>query len=211
VPFFAGVTGQVHYRTWSAADPRARLVFLHGMGQHSGQDHRFGRAMGRFGIEVWALDHVGHGLSEGELGEPGPVADLGVNASRLADLVVAETPHAPLFLMGHSLGASAAMVAVVGGGGPFAGLVLCGTPKGISARSDGKVPADPPMLALPVLVVHGTDDRLAPVEPLRAWVAAQRGSDGIEFYEYADAGHDLLHEPVAPVVTADVAQWMLAR
>ena len=33
----------------------------------------------------------------------------------------------------------------------------------------------------------------------------------MDFYEYADAGHDLLHEPVAPVVTADVAQWMLAR
>jgi hypothetical protein len=33
----------------------------------------------------------------------------------------------------------------------------------------------------------------------------------VDFYEYPDAGHDLLHEPVAPVVTADVAQWMLAR
>lgn len=209
MPFFAGVTGQVHYRTWAAADPRARLVFLHGMGQHSGQYHRFGRAMGRFGIEVWALDHVGHGLSEGELGEPGPLADLGVNANRLADLAAAETPHVPLFLMGHSLGAATAVVAVVAGGAPFAGLVLCGTPKGITA-------ADPPMLTLPVLVVHGTDDRLAPVEPLRTWVAAQRGVQfgvecSVDLYEYADAGHDLLHEPVAPVVSADVAEWMLAR
>ncbi|HEY5855949.1 MAG TPA: alpha/beta fold hydrolase [Aldersonia sp.] len=206
MPFFAGVTGQVHYRHWETSDPRARLVFLHGMGQHSGQYHRFGRAMGRFGIEVWALDHVGHGLTEGELGDHGPVADLGVNAIRLADLVAAAQPRVPLFLMGHSLGAATAVTALLAGGGPeFAGLVLCGTPKAITT-------AEPPTLRLPVLVVHGADDRLAPVEPLRGWIAAVGGVEcSIQFYEYADAGHDLLHEPVAPVVTADVAEWMRAR
>ena len=158
---------------------------------------------------MWALDHVGHGLSEGELGEPGPLADLGVNANRLADLAAAETPHVPLSLMGHSLGAATAVVAVVRAARRSRDWCCADLPK--ASR-----PADPPMLTLPVLVVHGTDDRLAPVEPLRTWVAAQRGVQfgvecSVDLYEYADAGHDLLHEPVAPVVTADVAEWMLAR
>ena len=119
--------------------------------------------------------------------------------------------------MGHSLGAATAVVAVVAGGGPFAGLVLCGTPKSVIGRAkrreDSSRSADVDA-AGPGRARHRR--RLAPVEPLRAWVAAQRGVQfgvecSVDLYEYADAGHDLLHEPVAPVVTADVAEWMLAR
>ncbi|MFF2556165.1 alpha/beta hydrolase [Nocardia sp. NPDC058058] len=57
---------------------------------------------------------------------------------------------------------------------------------------------------LPVLFVHGVDDRRTPIEPVRAWATTVAA----EFREYADAGHDLLHEPVHAEVSADIANWV---
>jgi pimeloyl-ACP methyl ester carboxylesterase len=56
-------------------------------------------------------------------------------------------------------------------------------------------------------VVHGVDDRLAPIDAVREWVAAR---SGVVFHEYADAGHDLLHEPVHAQVTADIVEFVLS-
>lgn len=192
LPFFAGVSGAVHYRRWPVDDAPLRMVFLHGMRQHSGNYHRFGRALGRYGIELWALDHVGHGLSEGEPGHPGPIADLGANAVLLAELA----EGLPLVLMGHSLGAAAALAAAAQSE-LFTALILCGTPKSVVARA---VPAP----TLPTLIVHGIDDRLAPIDILRQWTSDKPSLQSIE---YADAGHDLLHEPVHAQVTADIAEF----
>ncbi|WP_327141885.1 alpha/beta hydrolase [Nocardia sp. NBC_01327] len=57
---------------------------------------------------------------------------------------------------------------------------------------------------IPVLCVHGVDDRRTPVGPVREWA----GRVAAEFREYEDAGHDLLHEPVHAEVTADIAAWV---
>lgn len=202
MPFFAGASGQVHYRHWPCADPVAGLVFLHGMGQNSGHYHRFARALGAEGIETWALDHVGHGLSEGALGDPGPLIDLGTNALSLADLATQQRPGLPLAIMGHSLGAAAAVAALGSAPARFAAVVLCGLPRA-AAANPGAVDA----VRVPILVVHGADDRLAPIDGARSWTAAVPGAD---LREYEDAGHDLLHEPVHRRVTSDVAGFVRA-
>ncbi|MDV3206957.1 MAG: alpha/beta hydrolase [Rhodococcus ruber] len=88
--------------------------------------------------------------------------------------------------------------------GRFRGAVLCGTPRSAA------VPATAEILAqarIPLLAVHGVDDRLAPIEPVRAW---SRTIPALELREYPDAGHDLLHEPVHRTVTRDVAEFVLA-
>ena len=59
MPFFDGATGAVHYRTWTVADARFGLVFLHGLGQNSAHYHRFARLLNERGVDVWAVDHVG--------------------------------------------------------------------------------------------------------------------------------------------------------
>jgi alpha-beta hydrolase superfamily lysophospholipase len=200
VPFIEGVSGRVHYRTWPVESPRAALVFLHGIRQSSSDYHRFGRALTRSGIEVWAIDHTGHGLSEGEQGAVPVLADLGENAQRLLGLAAAS--GLPAILMGHSLGAAVALTALrTPAATPVDGLVLCGTPKGVTA-SGTAVPR------LPILAVHGADDRLAPVDSVRSWVAQH---PHVELREYPDAGHDLLHEPVQATVTTDVVRWILDR
>lgn len=116
--------------------------------------------------------------------------------------------------MGHSLGAVTALAAL--GATPSSlgtatdtvgpaldprlpvGLVLCGTPP--RALDDRPGNADLP----PALAVHGVDDRRASIEPIRAWVRRRASA---RLCEYADAGHDLLHERVRARVTADIVQW----
>lgn len=239
MPYLAGARGRLHYRRSPAGQPHAVLALLPGTGQHSGHYHRFGRALAAAGIELWTLDTSGHGLSEGDPGRPGTLPELAADARVFLDEIRRHT-GSPLFLMGHSLGAATA-AAVLGAAtapGDCAGLVLCGTPAGVFAglppasargaeeavpgsRRAGSRPvrgsgadrtgaADPgPCFpaGLPVVLVHGVDDRRAPVDPVREWAART----GTELREYADAGHDLLHEPVQARVTADIADWIRAH
>ena len=196
MPFFDGAVGRVHYRRWQVNAPRAVMVFLHGRGQHSGQYHRFARALGATEVELWAIDFVGHGLSEGEEGVVVALGDLAADATELLGIARSERPGLPMILAGHSLGA-ATTVAVLADT-EVEGVVLCGTPRSIPARA---FPSGA------VLVVHGVDDRLAPIDSIRDWIAAR---SGVVFHEYPDAGHDLLHEPVHPQVTADIVDFILS-
>ena len=63
---------------------RAAVVFLHGFGEHAGLYHRLGNALSSSGVELWALDEIGHGLSDGERATIRSVDDLVENGRRLA-------------------------------------------------------------------------------------------------------------------------------
>lgn len=240
MPYFDGSRGRLHYRRGSVDHPSAALALLPGIGQHSGHYHRFARALGASGIELWTLDTSGHGLSEGDPDRPGTLPELAADALAFLSRIRTNTPK-PLFLMGHSLGAATALATLREPGTPLAGLVLCGTPESVldgrspksargvedarlgdphaaaditraraprsdAARPSGRRSDEEPVLpeGLPVLVVHGVDDRRAPIARVREW--ANRAP--IVFHEYADAGHDLLHEPVHAQVTTDIAEWI---
>jgi len=90
--------------------PRAILVLLHGLAEHSGRYARFADFMAQRGFQVYAHDHRGHGMTQA------PDAPLGRFAThdgglRVVEdvLVVIETarerhPALPVFLFGHSMG-----------------------------------------------------------------------------------------------------------
>jgi alpha-beta hydrolase superfamily lysophospholipase len=129
MPHFTGVAGTVYYKHWTTEATRiGAVVFLHGFGEHSGLYHRLGNALAAAGIDLWALDQIGHGLSGGERSVIHSVDDLVENARRLTALAAAQSPDTPLVLAGHSLGAAAAAVAAVRDAGRFRGLVLSGAP-----------------------------------------------------------------------------------
>lgn len=96
-------------RRWPAgADaptaPRAVVLLVHGLGEHSGRYAHVSQWLCERGFAVRAYDHRGHGESSGARGTlPHPlrlVEDLGlvVDQTRLAH------PGVPLVLLGHSLG-----------------------------------------------------------------------------------------------------------
>ena len=129
MPTFDGATGRVYYKAWRVPEPRAAaVVFLHGFGEHSGLYHRLGNTLNGAGIELWALDEIGHGLTEGERAVIRSVDDLVENGRRLTALAEAVTPGTPVWLAGHSLGAAAAAVSAVRDPGRYAGLILSGAP-----------------------------------------------------------------------------------
>ncbi|QBJ97828.1 alpha/beta fold hydrolase [Rhodococcus sp. ABRD24] len=203
MPFFSGATGQVHYRRWPVDRPRAGVVFLHGMGQHSGHYHRFAAGLAARGIEMWGIDQAGHGLSEGTPGAPGALSDLADDAAGLTTLAGGDRPGLPLVLMGHSLGAAVSIALLRRSLDPFFATVLCGTPKSVVQGGGTSDFARP---GFPGLAIHGVDDRLAPIDAVRMWTT---GLAGVTLREYADTGHDLLHEKIHRTVTNDVADFVL--
>lgn len=128
VPYFDGVAGRVYYKAWRSEPPvKAQIVFLHGFGEHSGLYHRLGNTLNQSGIDLWALDEIGHGLSDGERAVIRSVDDLVENGRRLTHLAQAANPDISLFLAGHSLGSVAAAVTASRDSTAFAGLVLSGS------------------------------------------------------------------------------------
>jgi alpha-beta hydrolase superfamily lysophospholipase len=128
MPDFDGVQGRVHYRAWRSPRPRAALVFLHGFGEHSGLYERLAEALTARGIDLWALDEIGHGLSDGERGIVGSVDALEANARAFTEIVRRARPGLPLVLAGHSLGGVTAALAIARDASPWSGVVLSGTP-----------------------------------------------------------------------------------
>jgi alpha-beta hydrolase superfamily lysophospholipase len=127
MPLFDGAAGRVYYKAWRVPGQRtAAVVFLHGFGEHSGLYHRLGNTLNASGIELWALDEIGHGLTEGERAVIASIDDLVENGRRLTALAEAAQPGAPVWLAGHSLGSAAAAVSAARDPGRYAGLILSG-------------------------------------------------------------------------------------
>lgn len=93
------------FRTWRAADAAAPvLVFLHGLGAHTGWFIDLGNALSAHGLSVVMDDHRGFGRSGGPRGH---VRRGGVYLDDLGaflDEVQRRQPQAPIFLAGHSMG-----------------------------------------------------------------------------------------------------------
>src|ERR1700722_9665133 len=114
MPTFDGAAGRVYYKAWRVPATRtAAVVFLHGFGEHSGLYHRFGNALNAAGIELWALDEIGHGLTEGERAVIESAGALAKTGRGLTAVAGAAPRGAPVGRAGLSLGWAAAAVSAV--------------------------------------------------------------------------------------------------
>lgn len=135
VPYFDRSAPSFFFRRWTTPDRQAVLLLLHGWGEHSGYFHRFAAEMSRDGIEVWAPDHVGHGLSGNRDGVFDSVDQLADNAEALVGRIADRRGGTPVFVVGHSLGALTALALAAARPGAFQGIVLTGAP--ISGKPEG--------------------------------------------------------------------------
>jgi alpha-beta hydrolase superfamily lysophospholipase len=155
----------VYFRHWDRSPADASVLLLHGFGEHSGHYHRLAYGLNNRGLDVWGLDHLGHGLSDGVRGQFRSVDALANNASLLLDAIEADFPDRPLFVVGHSLGGvTAALLAARGR--RFDGLVLTGAPLSGLPR---QIAPDPIMSEDPFYLDALENDPLsfdtAPAEP----------------------------------------------
>jgi acylglycerol lipase len=127
----------LYYQCWLPdGDPRAVLLIAHGYAEHSG---RYGNVVDHFvpkGYAVYALDHRGHGRSDGERVQVDDFSDYTTDLKTFFDLVRAEQPGRKIFLVGHSMGSAISLAYVLDHQDELAGLALSG---GGIAR-----PGDPP-------------------------------------------------------------------
>lgn len=231
MPFLPGASGQVFHRTWRCTAPGGAVavaVLLHGLGQHSADYHGFARLLTGRGLDVWALDHVGHGMTEGEPGRLGPMADLVENARRLVDRAAdgAEPGAGPPVVVGHSLGAVVATGLVLEHPRLCGGAVLIGAPLGSSDPRTPRRGDDAPDVRerrraaeavradlahgvpVPMLMLHGADDRIVPVDGV---VRDYGARSDLRLTVFDDAGHDLPHEPVRWRVADAIAAFAAGR
>lgn len=116
--------GAVFFRAWSVPRPAAHVVISHGYAEHSGRYSDVAGVLMKAGISVWAPDHRGHGLSDGERGDVGTWSAAVADLDSLLDVVAASGDRTPVFMVGHSLGGAIAIAYALAHQDRLAGLAL---------------------------------------------------------------------------------------
>lgn len=120
----AGSGPQIAWRSWTPEDPRSVVVVAHGAGEHMGRYEHVVAALTAAGVAVHALDHRGHGISEGARGVVDRLRHAADDVAALVDRAVAAHPGLPVVLLGHSMGGTIALLHALDRPAPLAGLVL---------------------------------------------------------------------------------------
>lgn len=247
-------------------DVRAAVLVAHGLAEHGGRYVHVGGHLAAAGYAVYAIDHRGHGRSQGDRAQVDRLATVVEDLHTFAELVRSVQPGKPLFLLGHSLGGAVAAAYAVGYPEELAGLVLSApavavegtTPlqvrmgKVLSVLSPGlrllaldgtavsrdsevvqaydedplnyrgKIPVRtlaelvrlsewlPEALAslrLPILLLHGTADRLVPVRASHLVHDCVSSTDRT-LRLYDGLYHEVFNEPERERVLADVTGWL---
>lgn len=259
--------GSVFWQSWTPDSPKGVVVIAHGLAEHSGRYAHVAERFADAGYAVYALDHRGHGKTDGTRANVDRFAYVRGDLDTLLTQARGERPGLPMFLLGHSLGGLIALDYLVArGASGLTGLVLSGaavdpsvgsaiqrklagvlsalTPNlGVLALDATAVSRDPaevekyvndplnyhgkirartgaeslaavervvaglPRIALPVLVLHGTADRLT--SPGGSKLIAERiGSADKTLTLYDGLFHEIFNEPERDAVLGDVVTWL---
>ena len=259
----------LHVRRWEdqGSPPKWTFVIAHGLGEHSGRYDRFARWFAARGARVFALDHRGHGLSQGQRGHAERLTVLLDDLDRVITEARAGAPQLPLVLVGHSWGGLLAIAYALEHPDRVDRLVVSAPALRIKARipphkriaarilprllprlalanevdpatlsrdrSVGDAYARDPLVhdrisgrlyeetfarggelisrasdvRMPVLVLHGEDDRLIDPQGSRAFFE-RTVVDGRAMRTYAGFYHEIFNEPEQERVFRDIEAWL---
>ncbi|KPA13479.1 lysophospholipase [Candidatus Magnetomorum sp. HK-1] len=104
--FFKGIGNKnIYYQFWLPEEkPKAILLVIHGLVEHSG---RYMNVVNYFvprGYAVYSLDHIGHGKSEGSRTLIQQFKDFTDTIKQYFDQVRKWNPDTPIIIFGHSMG-----------------------------------------------------------------------------------------------------------
>jgi len=257
----------LYWQAWLPEEtPKAVVVLAHGLAEHSGRYAHVAEHLVAHGYAVYALDHRGHGRSQGRRSQVGRMDYLVDDLHRFAAQVRLDQPGKAYFLLGHSMGGGIALAYAVAYQDELRGLVLSGpavlfeavsplqawavkilsalTPgmplvalDGTAVSRDpevvraydgdplnyrGKIPvrtvaemtrsaeqlnAKLGSLRLPVLLLHGAEDRLVPAKASRL-VHDRASSPDKTLRLYDGLYHEVFNEPERDRVLADLSGWL---
>jgi alpha-beta hydrolase superfamily lysophospholipase len=123
---FAGIGGlEIYWQGWLPnASPHVIVLIAHGGAEHSGRYAWTADQLVARGHAVYAIDHRGHGRSDGPRAYVDRVEHAVADLHTLAALVAERHPAAPVFLLGHSMGGLIALDYALHHQDELAGLVL---------------------------------------------------------------------------------------
>ncbi len=270
--FFTTSDGLSLYRQrWlPQGEPRAVVAVLHGLGEHSGRYAHVAAALVDAGYAVHALDHRGHGKSDGKRAYLKSYDEFMRDLVQFRALIEAEHPGKPLVVLGHSMGGNLAVGHALDHQSGLAGLVLSGPalkvgddfsaiqlkifgligkllpgvrPQALSADSISRDPAvvaayrDDPLVfngkitaglgaaliaamstfpdryiefRLPLLLMHGTADKLTNIDGTRQLESAAANATVTAHY-YDGLFHEIFNEPEQQQVLGDLVTWLDAN
>lgn len=123
----AGAGGnQIFWQSWSPAQARGVVVIAHGFGEHSDRYQHVAQRLVAEGYATYALDHRGHGRSEGPRAVIDRLADAVSDLDELAVLAGDAHPGLPVFMLGHSMGGLLAVQYALAHQDRLTGLLLSG-------------------------------------------------------------------------------------
>jgi alpha-beta hydrolase superfamily lysophospholipase len=95
-------------RRWPFAPSRDVALVVHGLSEHAGRFGHVAAALNAAGWSVLGHDQRGHGASEGRRGVIGADDRLLADLALVIDAARGEAPHAPLVVLGDSMGGALA-------------------------------------------------------------------------------------------------------
>ncbi len=116
----------IYLQAWMPENPKAALLLVHGLGEHSGRYAELAKRLNSLGISVFTFDGRGHGkTASGNLDAYFEsylhyLDDIDV----LLGKVKSYSPGLPVFLYGHSMGGGMAAAYVLKYQPELAGVVL---------------------------------------------------------------------------------------
>ncbi len=116
---------RIYWQAWSPeGDAKAAVIVVHGAGEHGGRYRYVVERLVPQGFVVYAIDHRGHGRSEGARAQIDRMQHLVSDLDQLVDSIRAVHPRRKLVLLGHSMGGCVAIAYAIVHQDRLDGLVL---------------------------------------------------------------------------------------
>jgi acylglycerol lipase len=156
---------ELFWQSWAPAPSRATIVLAHGASEHSGRYAWTAERLAERGYTTYAIDHRGHGRSEGARAYVDRMDNAVADLDQLVDLARADS-GGPLFLLGHSMGGAVALAYAINHQDKLDGLVLSAPLAALEAASLATRIAGQILTRLaPRLGVHEIDSSLVSRDP----------------------------------------------
>jgi len=266
--FFKGVRdANIYYQFWLPdGEVKAVLLIVHGLAEHGGRYINVVNYFVPLGYAVYALDHIGHGKSDGDRVYVEKIEDYTDTLDIFEKMVREWQPDKPIFLVGHSMGGLIGSLYLIDHQDSFAGAVLSGsgvkvpdnispmvvsigkllsniTPKfgliGLNAsdisrdpevvdayvndpevytgkttarlaaemlRGMEQVQKDAGKITLPLLLVHGSEDKLVDPDASQMLYDTVSSKDKTLIF-YDGYYHEVFNDPEKEKVFADMEAW----
>ena len=136
--FTGDAGGEIFWQSWPAPEGEAArgvVVIAHGVSEHSDRYAHVARRLNGAGYDAFALDHRGHGRSEGGGANIGRIASAAADIGTVIAIARERSSGPKLFLLGHSMGGVLALEFALDHEEQLDGLVMSAPAAALEAAS----------------------------------------------------------------------------